>query len=42
MSKIKGTPTIRQRRFVEEYLRCGNAAEAAERAGFQRAYIRRE
>lgn len=35
---LKGTLTERQRRFVEEYLRCGNAAEATERAGFMRSY----
>ncbi|MBR3388684.1 MAG: terminase small subunit, partial [Bacteroidales bacterium] len=26
--------TARQKRFVEEYLLCGNSAEAARRAGY--------
>lgn len=34
----KGKLNLRQRRFVEEYLRCGKACEAAERAGYLRSY----
>src|SRR5262249_47254014 len=32
-SRLRKTLTWRQRRFVEEYLVCGNAAEAARRIG---------
>ena len=35
---MKGKLTDRQRRFADLYLELGNAAEAAERAGFKRSY----
>ena len=38
MSERAGKLTERQRKFVELYLQLGNAAEAAERAGFKRSY----
>lgn len=33
-----GELTFRQKKMVDEYLICGNKAEAAERAGFKRGY----
>ena len=38
MQKRAGRLTERQRRFADLYLELGNAAEAAERAGFKRSY----
>jgi len=38
MENRAGKLTPRQRRFAELYLQLGNAAEAAEQAGFSRAY----
>ena len=38
MSERAGKLTERQRKFVELYLQLGNAAEAAEQAGFKRSY----
>lgn len=38
MGYVAGRLTERQRRFADLYLQLGNAAEAAERAGFQRSY----
>ncbi len=38
MENRAGRLTERQRRFADLYLELGNAAEAAERAGFKRSY----
>lgn len=38
MEQRAGKLTERQRRFADLYLQLGNAAEAAERAGFKRSY----
>ena len=38
MGKRAGRLTERQRRFADLYLKLGNAAEAAEQAGFKRSY----
>lgn len=38
MSLKAGKLTFRQKKMVDEYLICGNKAEAAERAGFKRNY----
>ena len=38
MERRAGRLTERQRRFADLYLELGNAAEAAERAGFKRSY----
>lgn len=38
MEQRAGKLTARQRRFADLYLQLGNAAEAAEQAGFSRAY----
>lgn len=35
---MRGKLNSRQRKFVDLYLELGNAAEAAERAGFKRSY----
>lgn len=35
---MRGELNSRQRKFVDLYLELGNAAEAAERAGFKRSY----
>lgn len=37
----KGMLTRRQERFAEEYIQCGNATEAARRAGFVNEYAYR-
>lgn len=36
----KGDLTYRQKRFVEEYLTCGNKTLAAERAGYKKSYVK--
>ena len=38
MENTTGRLTERQRRFADLYLQLGNAAEAAEQAGFKRSY----
>ena len=38
MERIERKLTERQRRFADLYLQLGNAAEAAEQAGFKRSY----